>query len=77
MFPVPVGRCTDFSAGPPAPGVEMEAGHDWDQAYLEFRNARDRYVERARASLGVTGAVARDVARPAAWRPAAGSSSAP
>lgn len=59
-----------------ARGVEMEAGHDWNQAYLEFRNARDRYVERARASLGVTGAVARDVAWPAAWRPA-GPSSAP
>ncbi|MFD7430749.1 hypothetical protein ACFV6Z_27445 [Streptomyces sp. NPDC059818] len=57
-----------------ARGIATEAEQDWDQAYLEFRQARDRYVSRARADLGVPGAVARDVAWPAAWRPASRSS---
>lgn len=52
-----------------ARGIPTEAEQDWDQAYLEFRQARDRYVARARADLGVPGAVAREVAWPAAWRP--------
>lgn len=58
-----------------ARGIATEVEQNWDQAYLEFRDARNRYVEHARASLGVSGAVARDVVWPAAWRPAAGASS--
>ncbi|MDW6062072.1 hypothetical protein SAZ11_33695 [Streptomyces sp. FXJ1.4098] len=52
-----------------ARGVATEVEQNWDQAYLEFRDARSRYIEQARTSLGVSGAVARDVAWPAAWRP--------
>lgn len=58
-----------------ARGVTTEVEQNWDQAYMEFREARSRYVERARAGLGVPGAVARDVTWPAAWRPAARASS--
>lgn len=54
-----------------ARGVAMEVEQSWDQAYLEFREARSRYVEHARASLGVSGSVARDVVWPAGWRPTA------
>lgn len=52
-----------------ARGVATEVEQDWDEAYLDFRRARNRYVEHARAGLGVPGAVARDVPWPAAWRP--------
>ncbi|MEU5402871.1 hypothetical protein ABZ348_26645 [Streptomyces sp. NPDC005963] len=52
-----------------ARGVPTEAEQGWDQAYAEFRVAQKRYVECARASLGVTGPVGRDVAWPSAWRP--------
>ncbi len=55
--------------------IATETEQNWDQAYLEFRDARSRFVERARASLGVSGAVARDVVWPVAWRPAARPSS--
>jgi hypothetical protein len=60
-----------------ARGTAMEVEQSWDQAYQEFRDARSRYVERARTSLGVPGAVAQDVVWPAAWRPAARSSTSP
>lgn len=60
-----------------ARGVATEVEQNWDEAYQDFRNARSRYVERARAGLGVPGAVARDVAWPAAWRPTPRSSSTP
>ncbi|MFD0022972.1 hypothetical protein [Streptomyces sp. NPDC058382] len=59
-----------------ARGVATEVEQDWDQAYSEFRQARDRYVAHARAGLGVPGAVARDVPWPDAWRPS-GSPPAP
>lgn len=55
-----------------ARGVETSAEQDWDQAYRQFRQARDRYVDRARASLGVPGAAARAVPWPDDWRPTAG-----
>ncbi|MFJ3526669.1 MULTISPECIES: hypothetical protein [unclassified Streptomyces] len=58
-------------------GIATEDEQEWDQAYLEFRQARDRYVAHARADLGVPGAVARDVVWPAAWRPTGRSSSSP
>lgn len=60
-----------------ARGVATEAEHTWDRAYQDFRQARSRYVERARAGLGVPGPVARDVAWPAAWRPTSPSPPAP
>ncbi|MFE6766763.1 hypothetical protein [Streptomyces sp. NPDC057689] len=56
-----------------ARGVDPSAGQDWGEAYLRFRQARDRYVEHARASLGVPGAVSRTVSR----RPASGPPGAP
>ncbi|MFE6973893.1 hypothetical protein [Streptomyces sp. NPDC057682] len=58
-----------------ARGVPMEGEHDWDEAFQDFRAARSRYVEHARASLGVPGAVARDVPWSAEWRPAPEASS--
>lgn len=57
-----------------ARGVTTEVEQDWDQALQEFRSARTRFVERARADLGVPGAVAREVVWPSAWRPASRSS---
>ncbi|WUT00941.1 hypothetical protein OHA46_31495 [Streptomyces sp. NBC_00708] len=38
-----------------ARGVGPAAEQDWTEAYLRFRQARDRYIEHARASLGVPG----------------------
>ncbi|MFD9719137.1 hypothetical protein [Streptomyces sp. NPDC059076] len=58
-----------------ARGVVTEVEQDWEQAYLEFREARSRFVEHARVSLGVPGAVSREVSWPTAWRPARSSSS--
>lgn len=52
-----------------ARGVPTDVEQDWDQAYLEFRDAQRRYLECARAGLGVTGPVSRYVAWPSAWRP--------
>lgn len=57
-----------------ARGVPMEVEQSWEQAYLEFRDAQRRYLECARASLGVTGPVNQDVAWPLAWRPVSRSS---
>ncbi|MEC4015354.1 hypothetical protein [Streptomyces sp. H27-D2] len=57
-----------------ARGVPTEVEQNWEQAYQEFRDARRQYVERARVSLDVPGAVTREVAWPAAWRPASHSS---
>ncbi|MFJ2774307.1 hypothetical protein [Streptomyces sp. NPDC087300] len=59
-----------------ARGVPTEVEQGWDQAYLEFRDTQRQYTEYARASLGVTGPVNRDVAWPSAWRPASRSSHA-
>ncbi|MGY0055205.1 hypothetical protein ACWY4P_01265 [Streptomyces sp. LZ34] len=59
-----------------ARGVPTEVEQGWEQAYVEFRDAQRRYLEHARASLGVTGPVNRDVAWPLAWRPAGRSSRA-
>lgn len=58
-----------------ARGVTTEVEQNWAQSYQEFREARSRYVAHARAGLGVSGAVAREVVRPAAWRPVSRSSS--
>lgn len=60
-----------------ARGVPTGVEQNWDQAFQEFRTARSRYVGHARASLGVPGAVARDVTWPTAWRPTSRSSSSP
>ncbi|MFF8691988.1 hypothetical protein ACF08W_07255 [Streptomyces sp. NPDC015144] len=57
-----------------ARGIATEVEQNWDQAYLDFREARSRYVAHARAGLGVPGAVAHDVTWPAAWRPTPGAS---
>ncbi|WP_343246057.1 hypothetical protein [Streptomyces sp. SID5785] len=59
-----------------ARGVPTQVEQSWDQAYLEFRNAQRRYVECARASLGVTGLVSLNVAWPSPWRPVSRSSRA-
>lgn len=48
-----------------ARGVDTPDEQDWGHAYLQFRQARDRYVEQARASLGVPG----PAGRPVPWRP--------
>ncbi|MGW2659103.1 hypothetical protein ACWC1D_36450, partial [Streptomyces sp. NPDC001478] len=50
-----------------ARGVPLETEQNWDEALQEFRAARSRFVEHARASLGVRGAAARDVPWPAEW----------
>ncbi|MFF1400613.1 hypothetical protein ACFVZD_43585 [Streptomyces sp. NPDC058287] len=57
-----------------ARGVPTEVEQSWDQAYLEFRDAQRRYLECARASLGVTSPVNRVVAWPSDWRPVSRSS---
>jgi len=51
-----------------ARGVDPSAEQNWAEAYGQFRRARDRYIELARAGLGVPGAVAR---RPAPGPPGA------
>ncbi|MFF7339866.1 hypothetical protein ACFZAT_21340 [Streptomyces sp. NPDC008163] len=55
-----------------ARGVEPAVEQDWDQAYQRFRQARDRFVDRARAGLGVPGPAGRAVPWPDERRPAAG-----
>ncbi|WP_330242074.1 hypothetical protein [Streptomyces sp. NBC_00525] len=53
-----------------ARGVDTSDDQDWGRAYLQFRQARDHYVERARASLGVPGSAGRPVPLRADRRPA-------
>lgn len=52
-----------------ARGVPTEVEQGWEEAYLDFRKARRRYTECARASLGVSGPPSREVDWPSAWHP--------
>ncbi|WP_420034431.1 hypothetical protein ACN2WE_19570 [Streptomyces sp. cg28] len=49
--------------------VPTETVQNWDQAAVEFRQAQQTYIERARIGLGVPGPARRDVAWPAQWQP--------
>ncbi|MEU6846535.1 hypothetical protein ABZ930_32185 [Streptomyces sp. NPDC046716] len=50
--------------------VPTEAAQNWEQASVQFRQAQQSYIERARTGLGVPGPARRDVTWPADWRPA-------
>ncbi|MFI6938573.1 hypothetical protein ACIBI4_04825 [Streptomyces sp. NPDC050418] len=54
-----------------ARGVPTAGVATWDEAYLEFRQARQDFVQAARTDLGVRGGrIAHNVPWPPRWRPA-------